>query len=343
MPVWGADDGSETKLSAGQIQVLQREIQFYFTPDGTSGDLRRFESLRPWAPTLDFLLGGILARVKTHPNDTRITVRARRLLTFSAGLARTIELADDDPLRGPLEDKLGALLSEFSRPSHAQRALIEIFDRFRLWSPRQFWFFKRKSARTRDLAEHAHRIHFLIPRLEPGQLTELAQGLRGVRPQQSLQLSLLLETGRMTEAELTTFFRIVSEQFARALARRSGTDDENFLLMRLQSRTNRVISRTLNRVMKALRKGDQTVGSAFDKAAGKALEARPRDYDREDRLLFFALLQEGRLDWNDRASWKARADEISGQKISLRHRYHVDGNVLLVDFKVKRNCSDDLE
>jgi hypothetical protein len=98
----------------------------------------------------------------------------------------------------------------------------------------------------------------------------------------------------------------------------------------------------LRMIMEQLGNRHPTFVSAYNKALESAKRASPRDYNPASRLLFFRLLQDGDLDWSNRASWEEKAKQI--EALPRRGRFKVENGVIKVQFGTKKpNCEDGLD
>lgn len=338
---------ADEHLSEKQIARVRAEVAEYFSVGSpNSGNIRKLEEFRPYLPTLELLLKELRVRVETPGFSATEYGRATRYLRMVAEMAARLGNASRTPLRASVQREGRLLFKHYHRPSKAREQLMRIFDVLSLWGPEDAGLFLRMKDLP-EVVDNVARIRGMLGMMTPDQLDTMAANFRAMDRQgkSSLILALLMETGRAQEKDLTNLLLAASAEFARSLLRSMPDQDEDFMIMRLESVTARLVSNKLDQVMWALQSGDLTVGSAFTKAVERVRTRRgPRDLYPQDRLLFFTLLQEGRLDWNDRASWRARAAEIARERISLKSRYTVEDNVILVNFGPKPpNCEDDLD
>lgn len=338
--IWPSLSGASDSLSPRQIERLTTQIREYFSPARTA-DIQMLRALRPTFAVLQTVLRA--ARVEYEPlmADATSTLRAEYLLHVVSLKALEVEVPPAERNRRELREDLQYFLMRFQAGGLGHERVLELYDRWRLWQPEDFWFFETIQTPA-NLRIHASRIRFLLPQLSARQILDFAGQLRRIRPVALFQYVLLLETGEMRETELVRMLGLASLQFARSLDRRDLFDgDESYNLHALEDPVQRSVAAALRLVQAKLFDRDIEVGSAFDKAVANARRASNRDYNLENRLLFFKLLQESRLDWQDRSSWLPKAQQISRENIPLRHRYRVNGNVILVQFRAK-SCEDKL-
>ncbi|MBX3020281.1 MAG: hypothetical protein KF799_01285 [Bdellovibrionales bacterium] len=334
--VYGADE-EETQLTAWQTTLLQRHIEDYFDPRKPA-DLSALKTLRPWLPTIDLLLRELHTKQVSF-SSAAVRKRVLPLMTVIHNLAAQAPAPRSIGLLTSLHESLFRLLRNTPAPSEMRHLILELYDRWHLWGIRDLWYILNLRE-LRDIVDNSHRLRAVLQHANPEESGEIANMLRAARPHDLATYALLMDTGHMEERELVAFLRMASVQFATSLARTPNDESRDFRLGDIRSR---LVAGKLNVIMGRLVGGDMVVGSAFIKAAKVAERAQPLGYDRMDRLFFFTLLQEGRLDWYDRVSWRLRVDEVAYQNIRLRDRYRVQDNVIVVNFTPADRCEDDLE
>jgi hypothetical protein len=337
---WCGPSQASEFLNRRQEGILQQHVREYFSPE-SGGDATQLDAIRPHFAILQIVLRATRVQLETSPEDPVALQRATQLLALLARKSRLLTVPLGADLREALYQDLAWFLRRIS-DIHAVEPVLEMYDRWRMWTSKELWFFLRFKD-SWMMRVNAARIRSIMPRLNPIEREDLAEGLRRMIPKDIFQNVLLLKTGRMKESELVQLLGLLSRQFARALDRRSDSGDDRYLIYSLEDPVQRAINSTIHDLMHLLKERDAMVGSAFDRAVANARLATGRNYNPESRLLFFKLLQEGRLDWADKTTWIPAADKISKENVSLKQRYRVDGSVILVQFRPKPDCEGKLE
>lgn len=219
----------------------------------------------------------------------------------------------DRHLLSAVKAQADQVLEIFDHRSADQDTVIAIFNYLDLWSADNFWFFLKYVKNRSVLMNLYPHIRKVIPLSSEAQLAELAKKLRAVTPADTLQMSLLMDTGGMTERELTTFFKLVAQRFSNRQALRAAAGDDRTLTW--QDRKDEAIAPALKDLKIALEKKDHIVASAFKKARA--------DQEGDEQTEFYRQF----------------AGESAQSKPA---HYETDKNVILVNFKLRTSCRRDL-
>lgn len=341
LPNWAVE---EFPLSANL--AARKRINDFLDPDTkTTGLMHEIKKLEVQGlPAIHLLLDIALERVADDSTTDGVRRRVGSLLGYAAEIAHNSANDKSNPeLIAAIGKQAETLLEHYRARGGVQQSVVSIYDSFSFWTAKDFWFFMQFARNTQLLVEYHNQIQKLIPQIGDQQLDDFATKLRSIRPYNLVPLSLLLDTGRMTERELTLLFKLAADRYAK---RHTSNLDEPHQSWRWAQTRDRAVAPTLARLVEALRQENPLVVSAFNKAKRHA-EAQGPSWKSNLLNEFFVNVLNDRLDSNF-TTWRPGVRPIAiAQPGDPPPRelpdYKVEDNVILVDFKYEGRCTDDLD